>query len=101
MMSLAKLDALPTSRAALLRACAPRPLPALHLRDLTLLVSDDVARKLLKLGTLGRVEDLPTHGDRVLMVWDHHLDERYVGVGRRGPRRRPAHRPAAHRHPSA
>src|ERR1700737_681912 len=38
---------------------APRPLPALHLRDLTLLASDDVARKLLKLGTLGRVEESP------------------------------------------
>ena len=60
----------------LLRACAPRPLPALHLRDLTLLVSDDVARKLLKLGTPGRLEELATHGDRALMVWDHHLDER-------------------------
>src|ERR1700737_1385154 len=83
-----------TSTRALLRAGAPRPLPALHLRDLTLLASDDVARKLLKLGTLGRVEDLPTHGDRALVVGDYYLDERFVGVGRR-PRRRPAHRHTA------
>src|ERR1700737_4348632 len=61
---------LAASTRALLRAGAPRPLPALHLRDLTLLASDDVARKLLKLGTLGRVEDLPTHGDRALMMRD-------------------------------
>jgi len=81
-----------------------------RLRNLTLLVSDDVARKLLKLGALGRLENLPTHGDRALMVWDHHLDERYVGVGWRGPHRRsaprhgavghPAHRPTGHRHPT-